>query len=99
MLRSRTTGFVLDMPQQSELEALLTAGGQAILPVHGHAAEGAAPQPSIHKAENSAARERAARTSCSTWISGKSERRAASGERASVFRSCDDSLAFRHFSS
>jgi hypothetical protein len=34
VLRRHTTGFVLDMPQQSELEALLTAGGQAILPVH-----------------------------------------------------------------
>ena len=45
MLRRRTTGFVLDVPQQSELEALLTAGGQAILPVHVHAAEGGGATP------------------------------------------------------
>jgi len=40
MLRRRTTGFVLDMPRQSELEALLS-GGQAILPVL--AADGGGP--------------------------------------------------------
>ena len=41
-LRGRTAGFVLDIPQQSDLEALLIAGGQAIMPVH--AAGGGAPQ-------------------------------------------------------
>lgn len=41
-LRGRTTGFVLDIPAPSDLEALLVAGGQAILPVP-HAA-GTAPQ-------------------------------------------------------
>ena len=33
VLRRRTTGFVLDIPGQSDLEALMIAGGQAILPV------------------------------------------------------------------
>jgi len=33
VLRGRTTGFVLDIPGQSDLEALMIAGGQAILPV------------------------------------------------------------------
>jgi len=41
-LRGRKTGFVLDIPAQSDLEALLIAGGQAILPVP-HAG-GSAPQ-------------------------------------------------------
>jgi hypothetical protein len=45
MLRLRTTGFVLDVPRQSEVEALLTAGGQAILPVHTDGGGGATVNP------------------------------------------------------
>jgi hypothetical protein len=43
MLRRRTSGFVLDVPRQSELEALLTGVSPALLPVHAAGDGGATP--------------------------------------------------------